>query len=218
MTITHSIDDSYLMGFAAGLLPEPFDLLVATAVSLDDEARARLAGFEAMGGALMMESEVAPLRDDTFDAVMGRIMGTPPDDMIHSDIKTPRMDPTFPQPLREVVGGDLDEVRWRSAGMGVKQAILRMGESGSVRLLKIPAGKAMPDHGHKGTEITLVLRGAFHDGADRYGRGDVEVADPDVHHTPVAEAGEDCICLVVTDAPLEFQGLLPKIAQRFLQI
>ncbi|MEL7124669.1 MAG: ChrR family anti-sigma-E factor, partial [Pseudomonadota bacterium] len=116
------------------------------------------------------------------------------------------------------VGGDLDDVQWRAVGMGVKQAILPTSKDASARLLFIPAGAAMPDHGHQGLEMTMVLQGAFQDEDDYFARGDVEVADTDTHHTPVADIHEDCICLAVTDAPLQFQGLLPKIAQRFARI
>ncbi|MEL7182957.1 MAG: transcriptional regulator, partial [Pseudomonadota bacterium] len=76
MNVQHPINDELLMGYAAGLLPEAYDLMVATAVSLDDDARARLSGYEAMGGTLLAEAEVAPLRDDSFEAVMNRISGT----------------------------------------------------------------------------------------------------------------------------------------------
>ena len=66
--------------------------------------------------------------------------------------------------------------------------------------------------------MTMVLQGAFQDECDYFARGDVEVADSDMHHKPVADIHEDCICLAVTDAPLRFQGLIPKIAQRFARI
>jgi putative transcriptional regulator len=39
-----------------------------------------------------------------------------------------------------------------------------------------------------------------------------------MHHTPIAEMGEDCICLSATDAPLAFHGLLPRIAGRLMGI
>ncbi|MGB3407389.1 MAG: ChrR family anti-sigma-E factor [Jannaschia sp.] len=219
MNVCHPINDELLMGYAAGLLPQAYDLIVATAVSLDDDARARLSGFEAMGGALLDEVEVAPLRDDSFDCVMARIAGTGRDDTVHADIKTPRVDAVLPHPLREAVGGDIDSLRWRNVGMGVRQIIIADDDGdATARLLSIPAGQAMPDHGHSGTEITLVLKGAFVDGADRFARGDVEIADDDVEHMPVADLGEECICLVVTDAPLRFNAILPRIAQRFLNI
>ena len=76
----------------------------------------------------------------------------------------------------------------------------------------------MPDHGHRGMELTLVLQGAFRDETDRFGPGDVEIADESLDHTPVAEAGVDCICLAATDARLRFNALIPRLAQPFLRI
>jgi putative transcriptional regulator len=102
--------------------------------------------------------------------------------------------------------------------MGVKQAILRTSGPATARLLYIQAGTRVPDHGHRGSEMTLVLQGAFSDADGRYARGDVEVADEAVEHTPVAEAGEDCICLAAAVGPLKFRGLLPRLAQPFLRI
>lgn len=218
MSVTHPVGDDLLMGYAAGLLPAAQDLIVATAVSLDDDARARLSGFEAMGGALVEAADVAPLRDDSFENVMDRILASAPEDTVEACVKTPRVDPVLPQPLREAIGSDLDDVKWRPVGMGVKQVILGGDEEGVARLLSIPAGQAMPDHGHTGTEYTLVLKGAFIDGENRYARGDIEVADDEVSHMPVADLGETCICLVVTDAPLKFSGLVPRLAQKFLNI
>ena len=102
--------------------------------------------------------------------------------------------------------------------MGVKQAILPTSDAASARLLFIPAGTAMPDHGHQGLELTMVLQGAFKDEDDYFARGDIEMADSEMHHTPIADINEDCICLVVSDARLKFDGLIPKIMQRFAQM
>ncbi len=64
----------------------------------------------------------------------------------------------------------------------------------------------------------MVLQGAFADEVDRFARGDVEVGTEHLTHTPIADAGEDCICLAATDAPLRFKGLLPRLAQPFFRI
>ncbi|MBM2575025.1 cupin domain-containing protein [Jannaschia sp. Os4] len=220
MSVTHEIDDRLLMGYAAGLLPEAYDLLVATAVSLDDEARARLEGFEALGGALLSEQPVAPLREGSFEEVMARINGTVPEDTVHPDVRTPRTDPVLPQPLRDALGGDLEDVRWQSIGLGSRQAIVPTWaeEGASVRLMHIPAGQAMPEHGHDGAEYVLVLKGSIEDRGMTFRRGDLSHADGTVEHTPTAGPGEDCVCLALTDAPLLLKGLLPRIAQRFLDI
>ena len=76
----------------------------------------------------------------------------------------------------------------------------------------------MPDHGHRGTELTLVLQGAFRDATDRFDAGDIEIANEDLEHRPVAEPGQDCICLAATDAPLRFRSLIPRLAQPLLRI
>ena len=103
-------------------------------------------------------------------------------------------------------------------GMGVRHAVLPTEKGASARLLLIPAGQEMPDHGHGGTELTLVLKGAFLDGDERFCPGDVEIADQGTKHTPMADASGDCICLVAADARLRFTGLIPRLAQPFLRI
>ena len=57
--IRHHLTDDLLMGYAAGVLPEAFSLVAATHVSLCDDCRARLAAFEAVGGAVLEEGTAA---------------------------------------------------------------------------------------------------------------------------------------------------------------
>ncbi|MEP2891927.1 ChrR family anti-sigma-E factor [Tateyamaria sp.] len=215
-TIKHHLTDDILMGYAAGNLPEAFNLMVATHLSLCDACRAQAESYDALGGALFSQSdhENVALTPGSFAATMAMIADGP------AELPSARRaaGSIFPSPLQDYVGGDLDCVKWRSIGMGVKQAILPTTRDASARLLFIPAGTAMPDHGHNGTEMTLVLQGAFQDEDEYFARGDVETADSDLHHTPVADIHADCICLAVTDAPLQFEGLIHKLAQRFARI
>jgi putative transcriptional regulator len=212
-TINHHLTDDLLMAYSTGELPEAFSLVVATHVSLCDECRARLGSFDAVGGEVLAGMPEVPVSGTSFEATLARITGAPVEE--RRPIRAPGI---FPTPLQDYVGGDLAAVKWKSVGMGVKQAILPVASGATVRLLHIPAGGAMPDHGHKGREMTLVLQGAFSDADGRYGRGDVELADDAVSHTPVAEAGEDCICLAATEAPLRFRSLLPRLVQPFFKI
>jgi len=111
-----------------------------------------------------------------------------------------------------------------AAGLGpvlplyIVEPSLWSGPDASARLLYIPGGVAVPDHGHRGMELTLVLQGAFADSTARFARGDIEIADEALEHTPVAEAGAPCICLAATDAPLRFKTMLPRIAQSVFRI
>jgi len=213
MTIRHHLSDTLLMAYAAGSLPEAFSLLVATHISLCDECRAAAQAYEAVGGAVMETGDEAQLSRGSLDAVLARLDDTP------AELRpAPRRVGIFPAPLVGYVGGGADRVKWRPVGMGVRQAILVADRAASVRLLHIPAGQAVPDHGHGGTELTLVLQGAFRDETGLYGPGDVEMADEALEHTPIAEPGQDCICLAATDARLRFKGLVPRLAQPFLRI
>jgi putative transcriptional regulator len=67
-------------------------------------------------------------------------------------------------------------------------------------------------------ELTLVLQGSFSDETGHFARGDLEVADEELEHTPVADGGEVCICLAATDAPLRFNSLMPRLFQPLFRI
>jgi putative transcriptional regulator len=212
MNIKHHLQDDTLLAYAAGNLPEAFNLIVAAHVSLCDECRAVVESYDSLGGAIIDNTEVADVSADSLAQTLARL-----DTVTREPRSTPRPG-TLPAPVQNYIGGDLDAVRWRPVGMGVKQAILSTSDTASARLLMIPAGVAIPDHSHEGTEMTLVLKGAFQDEDDRFARGDIEVADGSVSHTPVADIGEDCICLAVTEAPLKFKGFLPKVVQKLVRI
>lgn len=220
--IKHHLTDALLMGYSAGTLPEAFNLVVATHISLCDECRARMYELDALGGEIVETIEPEAMSSASFNATLDKIeagTGTlnPTGSMSTPTPKTHKTN-VFPTPLQAYVGGDLNAVKWRKVGGGVQQAILKTDSSATVRLLHIPAGGTVPDHGHRGTELTLVLQGAFHDETDHFIKGDIEVANEDLEHQPVADLGQDCICLAATDAPLRFRGWLPRIAQPFLRI
>ena len=213
--IKHHLTEPLLIGYAAGTLPEAFNLVVATHITMCDDCRAALAEYAAVGGEVMLDVEPVKVAEDALTATMAMIeAGTG----AQAPAPVRQQDSIFPGPLQDYISGDVDNLKWRKVGGGVSQLVLRTSKDASLRLLRIPAGTAVPDHGHRGTELTLVLQGAFTDEQDRFGAGDVEVANEELHHTPIAEHGVDCICLAATDAPLRFNGLMPRIAQRFIGI
>ncbi len=200
------------MAYAASALPEAFNLIVAAHVSLCDGCRAVVESHDALGGAVLELGDPVLLSENALPRTLAGLRDRLP------LAPAVQISGTLPAPVQDYVGGDLDAVRWRPVGMGVKQAILPTSAAATARLLYIPAGVAMPDHSHGGTELTLVLQGAFYDADDTFARGDIETANEDVTHTPIADATGPCICLAVTDAPLRFTGWLPRIVQRFVGI
>lgn len=215
----HHPDDALLQAHAAGRLPEAFDLVIATHLSLCDSCRATVIYHEFIGGALL-ESQTAPIAPDLLDRTLTRAeLQQAPDPRDPAPASSSgAADRDVPQPLRDYIGADLEQLRWRPVGLGVSQAVVAGKPPAVARLLRIPPGTSLPDHGHAGRELTLVLRGAFRDSNDRFGPGDLEMADTSVTHTPVADDAMPCICLAATDAPLRFNSLLPRLAQRFIGI
>ena len=214
METNRHIPSTVLATYATGNLAEAYSLVVACHVSLCDTCRAELAAFEAVGGDLLEHSDESALAPHSLEATLARIEAEP---------KGPSapLRPTasvFPEPLQRYVGAGPEDVRWRSVGGGVRQAILDCSKEASARLLHIPGGMAVPEHGHRGLELTLVLQGAFLDSVDRFERGDVEVGDKELEHQPIAAPGEACICLAATDAPLRFKSFIPRLLQPLIKI
>lgn len=215
MIIKHHLNEQLLMGYAAGILPEAFSLVIATQVSISDEARARLESYEAIGGGMLEDSDIEEISPNALDLIFKKI------EKSKSTIKTktPAMvEGIFPEPLKKYAGDELNSIKWKNIGRGVKQSILKTDKNASARLLYIPAGTAMPNHGHNGLEMTLVLEGSFYDKNDHFKRGDIEIGDQELHHKPTASNDGPCICLIASDAPLKFKSILPRILQLFFKI
>jgi len=210
--IKHHIPDPMLVAYAAGSLEHPFALVVAAHVSLCDECRAQLGAHEAVGGALLDDQTLQAVSVSMKDTILAQLDDVP---VAEPDLSYERSG-AYPGPVMQALKGK--PPRWKSVGGGVRQTLLHADDEGSVRLLYIPPGKAVPDHGHNGIELTLVLQGAFSDETGRFGVGDLEVADDTLEHTPVAEQGAPCICLAATDAPLRFNSLIPRLLQPLLRI
>ena len=207
------------MAYSSGNLPEAFSLAVATHISMCDQCRAALESFDAVGGAILENSSQASIETDALSKTLSMIRSGPQDiGLPQADQQSMKKTSVIPAPLADYIGDRFEDITWKSIGMGVKQSIVETSNDATARLLYIPPGTAMPDHGHSGTELTLVLQGAFADEDDYFAAGDIEVADGDVEHAPVAADGEPCICLAVTEAPLKFSKLFHKAVQPFLNI
>ncbi|HEY0106446.1 MAG TPA: cupin domain-containing protein, partial [Rhizomicrobium sp.] len=117
-----------------------------------------------------------------------------------------------PAPLRPYVGADFASVPWQTITTGLSHCPLVTRSGTRARLIRAMPGAAVATHTHRGEEWTLVLTGSYSDASGRYAPGDVQSTTPQIKHKPTADPGPACINLAVTDAPLVFDGLIPKIA------
>jgi len=221
--VQHHISDELLLDYATGNLTEGWSIAVATHLALCPTCRNRLSFMEHTGGQLLEaadENETPAISTDSWAAMKAKLSSEGPSKASAAKpVAAPADIPVLPEPLRSYLGGDVEALKWKSLGRGAYHIPIKTGDQQSqVRLLKIPAGKPVPEHSHGGRELTLVLKGAFTDGATVFKRGDIEEADETLTHQPVATPDEDCICLAVTDAPLKFKSLLVRLVQPVLGI
>ena len=100
--------------------------------------------------------------------------------------------------------------------IGYQQLDLKLEGAGACRLLRIQPGVSVPHHTHKGNELTMILRGSYSDEMGRFSQGDVADLDDDIRHQPIVDTDEECICLIATEAPLQFTGIMGRLAQPFI--
>lgn len=216
MTTVHHLDDATLMRFASGDLDEAFAVVVAAHIALCERCRSALHHAESCGGHMLLSEQAEALDEGAFNRLRQRIA--------KSTIEVPgeraRAHSAVPEPLRRYVGTSFDAVSWKSVAPGVKKYDISLSSSTAHKLylLEIAAGKEVPEHGHGGAELTLVLTGAYRDKHGRFGPGDIADLDEDDQHQPKVDPGEPCICLVAAEALTKPKGFFARLLQPFVRI
>jgi putative transcriptional regulator len=210
MTIAHHLNDELLLRYATGQTDEGVSLIVATHLALCPQCRRGVTDAEAVGGAMLEDEKSVPLDSDALRSVLSRLDTAPA-------AKPQAECGTFvaPEPLRSYIGGDLDKVKWTDlfGGMYFKP-LFKRGKS-RVYLIRSKAGSGTGWHTHSGEELTLCLTGGYTDETGQYARGDLQITTPEVLHRPVADEGEDCIVLAVSEGRLKFSNFVVGVIGRW---
>lgn len=203
------------MAYAAGRLDEPVAVVVACHLAWCPCCRRAAATCEAIGGALLACLDDAPLSEGAAERAMARLDAPPPDPDEAADTSEAEADHGLPGPLIRMLSGPLVTLRWKRLVPGMSACRIPVSQSagGQLMLLRMAPGKRMPKHGHCGSELTLVLRGAYRDAFGRFGLGDIADHGDDVEHQPVVEEGEPCICLMAAEGPMRFRNPLLRMAR-----
>lgn len=218
MNLAHHLDRATLMRFAAGELDEAFNVVAAAHLSLCRACRADLKLAGEVGGALLDAVEPAKLSAGGLEATLARldldILEPEPVNTAHADAGE------VPVPLRPYVGVNWEKARWRKIAPGVAKCTLALSgrAEGSLFMLRINPGLKMPEHGHGGDEMTLILEGAYRDDYGTFGAGDVADLDEHDEHVPTVVSDVACICLVATERPTRFKGLVSRLLQPYFGI
>ncbi|MCX7865064.1 MAG: ChrR family anti-sigma-E factor [Novosphingobium sp.] len=197
--------------YVAGRLPEPARVLVEAHLAISAANRPLVKALECAAGDELEDLEPVEMPDR--EARMAAIFASP---AIQIAAPARMDDPILPDVLRRFVGVSIADIPWKTKMPGYREYLVGEVDGCEANLLWIKPGRKMPAHTHEGSEITLVLDGAFSDANGRYARGDIAVADDSIDHRPIAENDRPCICFAVTDAPLKLTGSYTQRLSDFL--
>jgi putative transcriptional regulator len=214
MTVAHHPDDATLMSYAAGSLPEALAVVTAAHLAQCSHCRRKLSVMERIGGALLAGLDVASVGRTPMPKPSGETTRHAAEPLSRLPAKTGEL----PMPLADLVGPDLSVLHWKRLLPGVwrHEIALSGGKPGYLMLLRADPGRAIPQHGHGGSELTLVLRGAYADETGRYECGDCADLDEDIEHRPVADAKVGCVCVVASETRPRLAGFLGRLMQPFI--
>jgi len=227
MSVHHHLSDITLGAFTAGTLIESISVVVVSHISICPDCRKRREQLEDIGGIQLQNAEPEVMSPDALQKAMIKLghqelplAFDPVNDSVPSfsgGSASREGISEIPKPLRAYVPHRLKDLEWKSMAPGIKYfAIEGLNTAGgTLSLLKIAPGVNIPEHGHQGIELTQVLKGSFSDEIGRFNVGDIADLDGGIEHQPIADTDEACVCLIATEAPLKFTGLMPRLVQYF---
>jgi putative transcriptional regulator len=209
-------DQFMLSDYAAGSLPGALALSVAAHLEFCAACRGETQQLQALGAQLLEALDPVPVAETALDSLLQRLDAQPSQEPPRKSAARPA--DGLPRVLRQLVPAGVDHLEWSRSG-SLRTSRLAFGDqSREVTLQHIAAGGRVVEHGHRGNEITVVLRGSFFDKDGCYNPGDFLLRGPEHVHRPEVDSSGDCLCLAVLDAPLRFGGLLGLVANPFMRI
>ena len=177
--------------FASGILGPAKSLFTSTYLQLNSNASKIGSTFEHILGENLMETEnIYPKNLKYTDCINSNISNS------FTSVKDP-VTSFF---------GNLNEINWKQVYKGFKEYIASIDDKDELKLIKMEPGISVPLHSHGGKEYILVLEGSFCDEYGEYSKGDIQINDQNIKHTPIASKDLGCVCLSITEKDVIFFG------------
>jgi putative transcriptional regulator len=209
-------NDELLASYSAGSLPLSQALCISTHLEHCPDCLRELRSLNRVGSELMQQLQPAPGSEDLKQRLFERLDNLS-EAAPQNDVDNVR-DASVPRCLRQFVKNGYRDLSWRPVSAHIQSVELCRDSNGAkVELLRIKPGGSAVTHTHMGDEYTVVLEGSFSDDDGLYGKGDFVLREKNEEHRPVATQDRECICLAVTEGPIQFTGFISRLLNPFIR-
>ena len=187
------VKNQLIFDFASGSLGPSKSLFTSTYLYLNSKASSLNSKFESILGDNLLDNKVATLSKIKYS------------DCISNSKNNVKSSSEQASPISKVIG-PLNDIKWKQVYKGFSEYTPNIQDDDELKLIKMEPGSSVPLHSHGGKEYILVLQGSFRDEYGTYSKGDIQINDQKIKHTPIASNDEGCVCLTITERDVIFFG------------
>ena len=187
------VKNQLIFDYASGSLGFSKSVFASTYLYLNSKASNINSTFEAMLGDDLLNNDNIPVTKLKYT------------DCLKNEKNDTNENYTDVSPISKLVG-PLNQIKWKQVYKGFKEFNPKVSDENELKLIKMDPGASVPLHSHGGQEYILVLNGSFCDEYGNYNKGDMQINDQKIKHTPIACKDEGCICLTITEKDVIFFG------------
>ena len=202
MNNSAALKNELIFQYAAGISSLPKSMMAATYLYLNSKETKLYSQFENYCGQELEKTDKIYPTKLTME------------DCLNDDDTNNKNSPRAKNPLNTIIDNYKD-IKWEKVFNGFYEYNIRFNKDESAKLIKMSPGAKVPLHSHNGREYILVLEGSFCDEYGTYSKGNLQINDSKIKHTPVAGQSEGCICLTITEDDLVFYGPFAPILNLF---
>jgi putative transcriptional regulator len=203
-----------LIEYASGTGSSAMAIAISTHLHFCAECRQKVAEMESTAAVMFHEQSGIQMAAGGFDQLMSKIKSEP-----QRPVQAVKPAPTrFPAVVEKLINRDTESLDWSSPMKNLRVSRLMTDETGLILgLHHMKSGGRVPNHTHRGNEISVVIEGGFSDAMGSYIPGDFIHLSTEHTHSPQADADGDCWLLSLVEAPVKLTGPMGLIVNPFLK-
>lgn len=213
--INYHPTEQQLRQFAGGNISPALALVVSAHCDVCSQCQHKVDDVNQELSEVIENIQAREIKDPAFEKMLSSIMQMPVIDTKLTIAPKIELDGRFfdvPRPLQRFVK---NTGNWSHLLGKVWQAPVDLGDVGVANFIYMEKGGRVPEHTHRGTELTLVVDGEFSDGLADYDSGDFIVMDNEHIHSPHSNANEGCLVFSIVDKPLHFTSGVARLLNPF---